>query len=311
MHAQKLFACRRPAPLQPADTIAAIAPSGRFAHDHFAAGHAVLQRAGLQLARYADLVPSFMYAGSQPARQQQLQEALSTDAAALWAIRGGSGGGAMMALPGVVQAVQDVLSTRARWLVGFSDITALHLVWQAAGCMSIHGANLTTLSKWSEEARTELFALLGANPPTQQFFGTPLLNGDAHGPGCATGMLVGGNLTVLASAAGTGLIPDWQGCIVLLEDIGERPYRLDRALAQLIAAGHFRGVRGVILGQLTDCDDVQADFSTEQLLAARLEDLNVPVLSGVAIGHNDDSRAVMLGAPARLDLDKSELSVAP
>jgi muramoyltetrapeptide carboxypeptidase len=122
------------------------------------------------------------------------------------------------------------------------------------------------------------------------------------------GVLVGGNLTMLASAAGTAFVHAATDSIALLEDVGERPYRLDRALTQLIRSGWFVGVRGVVCGQFTDCGDPSV---ISNLLLARLAPLGVPLLFDATFGHGQPNVALPLGAIARLDLATSALTVEP
>src|SRR5690606_207496 len=97
---------------------------------------------------------------------------------------------------------------------------------------------------------------------------------------------VGGNLAVLAAMAGTPYWPSAEGRIVLLEDVGERPYRLDRMLTQVVQAGLFRGARGVVVGQLTSCDEPGDNgLSGLTVVMEILSELGVPVLSELALGH--------------------------
>jgi muramoyltetrapeptide carboxypeptidase len=123
--------------------------------------------------------------------------------------------------------------------------------------------------------------------------GTPV-----RGAGRATGVLLGGNLAMLVSTIGTVDMPDLDGAILLLEDVGEAPYRIDRMLTQLLRAGALAGVRGIALGQFTECRGTGA---VEEVLAERLGGLGVPVLSGLPIGHGEGQKTVVVGAPARLD----------
>jgi muramoyltetrapeptide carboxypeptidase len=113
-----------------------------------------------------------------------------------------------------------------------------------------------------------------------------------------TGPLLGGTLTILAHLAGTPYAPRLDGAILLLEDVGEKPYRIDRYLTQLALAGSLSGVAGVALGRFTSCDDdgvLAADVVREAVLA-----LGVPVVEGLPIGHEDANFAVPLGAPVTL-----------
>src|SRR5690606_4284352 len=114
----------------------------------------------------------------------------------------------------------EAVARRPRWLIGFSDTTALHGLWQRAGIVSVHGANVTTLASWDEEARRELFGMLMGVGGASGYVGATVQEGAAAR---VTGPLIGGNLTVLASLAGTGHLPSFEGAIAFFEDIGERP----------------------------------------------------------------------------------------
>src|SRR5262249_31545829 len=134
-----------------------------------------------------------------------------------------------------------------RLLVGFSDITALHAALQAAGWVSIHGPVVLQLRSQPPAVVERLLALLeSATTPAPPLAGPPRAGGVAGGP------LLGGNLSVPARLLGTPYLPDLEGAVLLLEDVGERPYRLDRMWTHLALAGVFDRVRGIALGEFTD-----------------------------------------------------------
>jgi muramoyltetrapeptide carboxypeptidase len=190
----------------------------------------------------------------------------------------------------------EMLRERPKWFVGFSDATGLHATWQRAGLVSVHGPNLTTLDEWSEEARRALFACL-AGKACPALTGTLFQGGEP-----VSGPLVGGNISVLASLVGTPFLPPLDETIVLLEDVDERPYRIDRYLTQLRQAGAFRHVAGFVLGQLTRCEGRgwDAGVSAEAVLVDALADLDVPILGRVALGHEPTARPALLGATVTL-----------
>ncbi len=289
-----------PDAVRPGDVVRVIAPCGAFDRERFEAGLAIIQRAGL-VVRYDDAVFSRhrYLAGDDERRLAELRHALGEpDARVLWVARGGYG--ATRLLP---HLPVDAVRRASKWLVGFSDVTALHMLWARAGLASLHGANVTTLSQWSEGARDELMSWL-TQPSPRLFRGRVMHRGDL-----VSGRLLGGNLTVLAAMAGTGTLPSLRGAIVLLEDVGERPYRLDRVLTQLVQCGAFDGVAGVIIGQLTDCSEPNADYTALDVLTDVLDPLGVPVLAELPIGHEPSSRAVLSGAMATLDTHEGVLTL--
>ena len=152
-----------------------------------------------------------------------------------WVARGGYGATRL-----VDQIPVEKVADANKWLVGFSDVTALHALWARAGVQSIHGANITTLGDWGPDARAELYDLIQGSV-VQEFTGKALM-----GTGRQAGRVFGGNLAVLTALVGTGQLPDFTDSILVLEDIGERPYKLDRMLNQHRQAKTFAGVKAVV-----------------------------------------------------------------
>ncbi len=279
-----------------------VAPSGSFDREAFLRGVALLEGAGFVLRYDEELFARELYlAGSGARRLAELCEALAEpDTKIIWVARGGYG--AAHLLPGLEP---EAIARAGKALVGFSDATALHAAWGRARVLSVHGANVTTLASWSEEARAELFALLRNPGPLTYQSSTP--------PGPAglsvRGALRGGNLTVLASLVGGPNFPDLRGAILLIEDIGERPYRLDRALVQLVQAGALAGVRAIVVGQLSRCEDDGA--SPVEAITRAAAGLAVPLAFGFPFGHEPCARAVLLGGEAVLDVGQGTLEVTP
>lgn len=291
---------RVPEPVRPGDVVRVIAPCGAFDRERFGAGLTLLEKAGF-VVRYDDgIFAKYRYlAGDDERRLGELRHALGEpDTRILWVARGGYG--ATRLLP---HLPVDAVRRAGKWLVGFSDATALHMLWARAGLASLHGANVTTLPQWSEGARDELMSWL-TSPAPRSFRGRTVHTGEQ-----VHGRLLGGNITVLAAMAGTGLIPSLRGSIVYLEDVGEQPYRLDRVLTQLTQSGVFDGVVGVAVGQLTDCHSANADFTALDVVSDVLKPLGVPVLAELSIGHEPTSRAVLSGIMATLDVGAGVLTL--
>jgi muramoyltetrapeptide carboxypeptidase len=194
-------------------------------------------------------------------------------------------------------------------LVGFSEITILHLaLWLHAGVPGIHGAC------WDAERFGELSAasfrgaLFTAEPITVQArpdeTTAPLTS-----RGRACGVLLGGNLDMIAAAAGWAL-PSLQGAILLIEDVEKGLGHLDRHLTRLLRSGCLDGIRGIAVGQFTRCGPSRG-WSVLDLLRDRLAPLGVPMLGGLPLGHGADAVAVPVGTEAVLDADQGILTVAP
>ena len=138
----------------------------------------------------------------------------------------------------------------------------------------------------------------------------PLLGRPAAG-GVAEGPLVVSNLTIATSLIGTPWLPDLRGTVLVLEDTGEAPYRIDRQLTQWRSSGLLRGVAGIGLGRFSWARDAvqPGDFSMEEILLERLRPLGVPLLSGLPVGHGVPNQALPLGRRARLDGQNGSLTL--
>ena len=192
------------------------------------------------------------------------------------------------------------LPSSPRWCVGFSDCSALLLAQLAAGSRGgIHGWFGGEEAQWHR-----LAALLRGDT-------VPPMAGQGAVAGVAQGRLVVTNLTIATSLIGTPWWPNLEGSIVVLEDTGEAPYRVDRQLTQWRAAGVLKGVLGVGLGRFSwGQDDVlPGDFSMEEILLERLRPLGIPIVTGLPVGHGQPNLALPLGVLARLDGTRGQLSL--
>jgi muramoyltetrapeptide carboxypeptidase len=130
-------------------------------------------------------------------------------------------------------------------------------------------------------------------------------------PGVAEGPLVGGNLVLLGAAAGTPWALQGEGCILFFEEVGEASYRLDRLLTQLRLTGALHGVRGVVIGALSDCPDEESPDTPplSEMLLDRLGDLGVPIARGFPFGHQPENWTLPVGVRARLDATAGTLAL--
>jgi muramoyltetrapeptide carboxypeptidase len=287
---------RKPPVVRRGDAIAIIAPSGPFDRESFEAGVAPLaQRYRVQYG--AGLFERHRYlAGQDSRRLEELRAALQDpQVKAVFCARGGYG--AMRLLPRLALELAQS-AAGAKPVIGFSDVTALHLWLQQQGTVSIHGPVVTQLGRQPESARRRLFALLEWSSPAPPLSGT-----DTYVGGTAEGHLVGGNLAVVSRLLGTPFLPPLEGAVLLLEDVGERPYRLDRMWTHLALAGVFRQVRGVVLGSFSGCEERDADYASADVLRALAEETCLPCAAGFPIGHGEINEAVPLGVRVRLDAD--------
>ena len=282
--------------LAPGDPVRVIAPSGPVPREAFAAGIEVL-RARYDV-RYDDGVfarDGFL-AGPDERRLAELEAALADpEARAIVMARGGYG--LMRLLPFIDPGA---LVGRPRPIVGFSDGTALLALAARAGVAAIHGPVVTQLGSLGASDHQALFERLESPGPY------PLLDGlEGLIPGRVRGPLLGGNLEMFSRLLGTPYLPDLAGAILFFEDLGERPYRVDRLLAHLDLAGVFSAASAVIAGDFSSCrepEPTRADSPTaEEVLADRLGRLPIPVGLGGAFGHGTRNRALPYGTMCELD----------
>jgi muramoyltetrapeptide carboxypeptidase len=194
------------------------------------------------------------------------------------------------------------LPPQPRWCVGFSDCSALLLAQLAAGSNGgIHGWFGSDPEPWDR-----LVALLQHQP-------VPPLQGQPLSQGVVEGRLVVTNLTVATSLIGTPWLPDLKGCVLVLEDTGEAPYRVDRQLTQWISSGLLEGVVGFGLGRFSWAEDdvLPGDFSMDEILAERLVPLGRPIVRQLPLGHGRPNQPLPLGVMARLDGSRGRLTVLP
>jgi muramoyltetrapeptide carboxypeptidase len=287
----------KPLPLRPGDSVHVVAPAGPFDRPGFEAGMALVGERYQPLHR-PDLFSAHRYlAGDDARRREELAQAfLDTQARAIFCARGGYG--SMRLLPDL--PLKEAAPTA---LVGFSDITAVHLALQALGRVSIHGPVLTQLGKQPPEVRERLFHLLESTEPAPPLTGTA-----TYVPGVVEGPLLGGNLSVLTRLLGTPYLPSLAGAILLVEDVGERPYRLDRMWTHLKLAGVFAQVRGIVLGEFTGCEEKDADYGSADVLRSLAEETGLPCAAGFPVGHGDINHPVALGTQVRLDAGAARLT---
>lgn len=283
--------------LRPGDPVTVVAPASPFDRAAFDAGVEVIGRR-YQVHYDAGVLTRHRYlAGSDARRLGELRHALTdTGSRAVFCARGGYG--MMRLLEGL-----EGIAPAGKPVIGFSDITALHQLLQRLGLVSVHGPVLTQLSRLDEGSHSGLFELLESHAPAAELTGT-----QTYVEGTAEGPLLGGNLAVLTRLLGTPYLAPLQGAVLLLEDIGERPYQLDRMWTHLALAGVFRQVRGIVLGDFTGCEEKDAAYSSADLLRELAAGTGLPCAAGFPIGHGAQNQPVPLGVRVRLDAGSRRLT---
>jgi muramoyltetrapeptide carboxypeptidase len=292
----------RPRRLVPGDTVAVVAPSGPVPVERLEAGSKVLGSWGLEVREASGVRHRLGYlSGPDTSRAADLMAAWGDpDVAAVVVARGGYG----------AQRILDLLdwealaSTGPKVLLGFSDVTALHQAFgRRLGVSTLHGPVVTSLGAGDDASRSHLRRTLFSPEAALTLTPEPV---PALVGGHSEGVLVGGNVAVLAAEVGTPTSLPADGCIAVLEDVGEDPYRLDRYFTQLLRSGWFEGVRGIVLGGFTRCGD---DHTVHRLFEDRLAPLGVPTLLGAPVGHTDRNLALPFGVAAVLDADAGTVTL--
>lgn len=282
--------------LPPGARVGIVSPSGLYEEARLQAGLEHLRSWGYQPVPAPHLGQRHRYlAGPVEARAADLRWALTEPSLhAAWFARGGFGAAHLLPQLGV-------LPPGARPLLGFSDATALFCgLRRAPVARGIHAPVLHSLVDATDERSQEALRVL------LQEGRFPVLPGRPLGPGFRPrrGPLVGGNLCVLASLCGTPWALRARGAIVLLEEIAEPPYKVDRLLTQLLQSGALRGARGLVLGSFTRCDPPEgAGYTLEEVLRERLEPLGLPILVGAPVGHGAENLPWRVGGRVELRED--------
>jgi muramoyltetrapeptide carboxypeptidase len=283
--------------LRAGDPVSLVAPASCFDRTSFEAGLQILSRR-YRIHYDSELFARHRYlAGTDERRLGELAAALvDTETRAVFCARGGYG---LMRLLSRL----EVTSIAPKPVVGFSDITALHQLLQRERRVSIHGPVLTQLPRLDALTHERLFQLLESDSPAATLSGT-----EAYVGGVAEGPLLGGNFSVLTRLLGTPYLAALEGAILLLEDVGERPYRLDRMWTHLALAGVFRQVRGIVLGAFTGCEEKEAAYSSSDVLRDLAQATGLPCVAGFPIGHGEHNQPVPLGVRVRLDAENRSLT---
>lgn len=304
-----LPARRKPPRLRPGDTVGLIEPAG-FTADAFDLELIVetVRVMGLVPRPAPFLLSRYGYLAGRDQERAGDVNAMFADpeVRAIFAVRGGWG--CARVLP---YLDFDLIRANPKLLIGFSDITALHLALAArTDCPSIHGPNAA--SGWGRLSWDSFRSLAfeGATPTYRNPAGSEDRLVQRSGrirtfrPGRATGPLLGGNLTVLTALVGTPYLPDFDGAILFLEDTDEAQYRIDRMLTQLALAGILGRVAGVVFGQCTNCTVETTNlggFSLSEVLAHHLTPLGVPAFQGALFGHVADQFSIPVGVRGEID----------
>ncbi len=295
----------KPLALRSGDTVAVVAPCAVVCREKLKRGVSVLEELGYRV----DVSPHALdrddiFAGTDQVRALELERYFADPRIkAIFVARGGYGCGRLLPLLNF-----QSLSTTPKIFLGFSDVTfLLNALVEKAGLVAFHGPMVAmdlargvtprSLSHLKDVLEGRIFPLRLEAQETLR-------------AGVAEGLLIGGCLSVLVAMLGTPYAPSFEGKILLLEDVGEKPYRIDRMLTQLRQSGAFANVAGVVFGGMSGVDnDAQEKRLIRRFIQEQVCTLGVPVIAGLNVGHRTENLTVPLGVRVRLDADNCELCV--
>ncbi|WOD44823.1 S66 peptidase family protein [Hwangdonia lutea] len=298
----------QPPYLKAGDTVAIVAPSGILKNKfkEIEATRTLLKSWGLHTVVGKHVFnQNNHFAGTDSERCEDYQNALDDPTiSAIMCARGGYG---------TVRILDNIDFTKfknhPKWLIGYSDITALHNQLHNEGFESLHAMMCTSMIDDLEAIKETISTFKDA------IFGKPLsytLEGSEYNKtGASTGQLVGGNLTLLHTMLGSETSIDVSGKILFIEEVGEHKYHIDRMLQSLKRAGYFDNCKGVIVGDINKIRKNTTPWgsSIEQLILDALADYDFPIAFNMPAGHEDDNRALILGRTIKLTVTKDKSTV--
>lgn len=306
-----------PKALAPGDTIGLITPSSSITEKKLEKAIANMKMLGLKvkLGKHIKAVKGYL-AGTDEQRLEDLHNMFADDEVdGIWCIRGGYGVGRI--LPKINY---KLIKKNPKILIGYSDITALLLaVHQKTGLICFHGP--VASSDFTDYTVQHLKGIL-MNPRMSYTIYHAKDSDDSKDkayhskvlrPGKARGELTGGNLTLLAAAVGTEFECKFKNKLVFIEEIGERPYRLDRMFTQLLQSSDLHKAAGIFLGVFEDCEAKESDrsLSLMEMLVDRLGHLDMPIIYGLSFGHIKNHFTLPVGIEAKMDTAKRTITLTP
>ncbi len=293
----------KPAPLQPGDLIAIVSPSGTVKEDFVDGAARVLEAQGWRVRVYPHAKGKYLtYSGTADERYADLSDALlDPEVKAILCSRGGYG-----AVHLLERLQQLPLRDNPKWLIGYSDISALHALLSVNGIQSIHapmGKHLTTFEGVDDDSQA-LFDILNGRRFSYSIPARPL-----NRYGSATGTLAGGNLAVIADLISTPFDVIKPDTILFIEDIAEPIYKTERIMFQLQLSGVLARLKGLIVGEFTNYDRDSESNGMDEMIARMVSRYSYPVAYGAPIGHVDHNLPMIVGSKVTLDVTPTETTI--
>jgi muramoyltetrapeptide carboxypeptidase len=282
-----------PPTLQKGDTIGLIAPAGPILReDDFTAGVKILREMGFEVKYQRDIMRRTDYlAGPDQERSAELHDLWrDQEVKAIMAVRGGYG---CLRLAPYLDL--ELLQSQPKLLIGFSDLTVLlNIIVQKTGAIALHGPMLTTLQRCDQSSVSSFLDMITGHQPEE----IKPNNLEIISNTDARGRLMGGNLSNLCHMVGTPYEPQWTDSILLLEDVSEAPYRIDRMLTHLWEAGSLQKINGLILGSFEECGEVEIIW---QRALELFKESNIPIWANFPAGHGSANQTLPLGGEVLMD----------
>jgi muramoyltetrapeptide carboxypeptidase len=287
-----------PLSLSPGDVIQIVAPGSPFNEIKFSEGISVLEKMGFQTVFSREFYQVNGYlAGPDTHRAEILNAAFSDDRIkGIWCARGGYG-----ALRILKYIDFEIVRSNPKIFIGCSDASVLlNTFFDRCGLITFHGPMIESLSTADEKTREGLNVLFSTQALTVATEKRIVIYS-----GIANGIVSGGNLTTICHMVGTPFQPNFSGHILLLEDTGEAPYRIDRMLTQMKMACCFDGISGMILGSFEKCGEID---HIHTIFHEIFSDMDIPILAGLNVGHGYPNLTIPFGIKAYLDTDIGTLT---
>ena len=296
----------KPPALRPGDTIGIVAPASNVKQADLVAGCAALRQAGYKTFYLDSILDRDLYfAGTAARRLRELEEMFEREEVrAILCARGGYGANYLL---------RDLdwkeIANHPKIFIGYSDVTCLLTQFVDSGLVTFHGP--MSAKDWAHADGVNLESWIAALTQTAHW-DVPINDGVvALAEGEAEGRLYGGCLSILVASLGTDYEIQTDETIFFLEDIGAKPYQIDRMLMQLKLAGKLENVRGLIFGEMIDC--IQAanqDYTLQEVIMRIVGELNIPVAYGLKSGHVTSNNITLpLGVKAKLQVEKEQVGI--
>lgn len=287
--------------LKPQDKVAIIAPAGRLNKEAVLENKKQLENWGLQvqMGKYC-FKDHYKFSAPDAQRLKDLQSVLDDPSIkAVFAARGGYGITRFMD-----QINWKTFINKPKWLIGFSDITALLFHLQTKGIASIHGPMIQSLDKVEKRSlrafRSTLFEGKGTLQGSHRF----------NKAGEIAGRLLGGNLTLINHLICTDSFPklDKDPIILFIEEVGEALYQIDRLMIQLKRAGILSKIKGLVVGQFSELKEDKVIFGMDayEIIQEKMQEYDIPIAFNMPIGHDRKNEALVIGAPAKLSIEQNK-----